>query len=552
MSSFLNNQEVLFMLKVLIIDDEVKVCRLIQCLINWKELGLEVIGTCHDGFLAMDAIRLYMPDIIITDIRMPGCDGLTLIKKAQEINPNLHFIIISGYGQFDYAQKAIQYGVSDYLLKPIKEKELKNTLISIVEKHNNISMQNQKAKEIQNELSDTQQRIRSNFINDLLLNPRLLQNYSDITQLNQTYYTHFYSSSFVLACISFDAAQPELSPDVARFIQTKIMSMAAAGLQAFHDNLIAVARRKIFLLVNDTEDVLEKELYPALKFLRSSILALREICPSLHVLIAQSNIRSSFHQIPECFEEITICLHEKIISGGDSVFLYSQLPAIPQTPGDFITPEFRSHFMTYIETFHCDAFSLLITRLSDKLRDTPSITGHFVYQVYSELTDLFLFSIKQYKITMTSDDILLRQHWDDAFSTFESIPDAFEYLTNAWIQLLKDHHLRRQKSQSKSVLLAKQYINEHYAEPLTLDQIGQIVGLNPSYFSNIFRKESNCTFTEYLTEIRMKNARQLITDTDLEIIEIAEQTGFHDIKYFSRCFRKITGMTPSAYRKLFS
>ena len=327
--------------------------------------------------------------------------------------------------------------------------------------------------------------------------------------------------------------------------------MAAAGLQSFHENLVAIARRQIFLLVNDAAEVLKKDLYPALKSLRSSILALREICPSLHILIAQSNIRSSFHLIPECFEEITICLHEKVISGGDSVFLYSNLPVIKQVPDDFITSEFRSRFMTYIETFQCDAFSDLITQLSDELRSTPSITGHFVYQVYSELTDLFLFSIKQYKITIASDDIL-RQHWDDTFSTFESISDAFGYLTGAWIQLLKDHHLRRQKSQSKSVLLAKQYINEHYAEPLTLDQIGQIVGLNPSYFSNIFRKENGCTFTEYLTEIRMKNARQLITDTDLEIIEIAEQTGFHDMKYFSRCFRKITGMTPSAYRKLFS
>ena len=85
MSSFLNNQEVLFMLKVLIIDDEVKVCRLIQCLINWKELGLEVIGTCHDGFLAMDAIRLYMPDIIITDIRMLVENPLCISSRANII-----------------------------------------------------------------------------------------------------------------------------------------------------------------------------------------------------------------------------------------------------------------------------------------------------------------------------------------------------------------------------------------------------------------------------------------------------------------------------------
>lgn len=539
------------MLKVLIIDDEVKICKLIQCLIDWKELGYEIVGTCHDGYLALDTIRLYNPDVIITDIRMPGCDGLSLIEKAQAINPNLHFIIVSGYGQFDYAQKAIKYGVSDYLLKPIKEKELKKSLISIREKCNDISEQNQKTVRIQNELTHTQKRIKSNFINDLLLNPRMLQNYPAITQINDAYYTDFSDTSFAVACICLDTVQPEPSPDITQFILNKITDMISVQFQPFHDNLTAVTKRSVYLLINDTEETISQKLYPTLKTLKSSILLLREICPPLHILIAQSGIKSDFRELPDCLEEITVCLHEKVISGTDSIFVYSQCLSSDIFPGDLITPGFRSQFMVCIETFNYELLDTLITDLIRKLQQLSHVSGHLIFLTYNELIELFLFSIKQYKINIASEDVL-RQHWVDSFSNFDCISAPFKYLQEEWSQLLSDHQLHRQKSQSKAVLLAKQYINEHYADPLTLETIGQIVGLNPSYFSSIFRKESGCTFIDYLTELRMKKARELIVDTDLEIIEIAEQTGFHDLKYFSRCFRKNTGMTPVAYRKLFS
>ena len=192
------------MLKVLIIDDEEKVCRLIQCLIDWESLGLYIAGICHDGLLALDMVKETSPDIIITDIRMPGCDGLTLIRAAKEFNPGIHFIIISGYGQFDYAQRAIQYGVSDYILKPIKEKDLKATLVSIVEKHQSMESHRQQDEAIRNELNSTQERIKSNFINDLILNPQIIQAFHSIEDINRTYYTNFKESAFTLLCIYLD------------------------------------------------------------------------------------------------------------------------------------------------------------------------------------------------------------------------------------------------------------------------------------------------------------------------------------------------------------
>ena len=126
------------MLKVLIADDEIKVSELIQCLIDWDKLGMEVIGTVNDGVEAYELILEKHPDIVITDIRMPGMDGIELVEKVLgnvESDRKVFFVIISGYSQFEYAQQAVKLGVEDYLLKPIKKKELEAVLHKILGKY---------------------------------------------------------------------------------------------------------------------------------------------------------------------------------------------------------------------------------------------------------------------------------------------------------------------------------------------------------------------------------------------------------------------------------
>ncbi|EIW26972.1 response regulator receiver protein, partial [Pelosinus fermentans A11] len=115
------------MLKVLIADDEEKICQLIEKLIDWQALDMKLSGVANNGIEALEKIEALSPDVVITDIRMPGYDGLDLVKKTRELNVGVEFVIISGYRHFEYAQTAIKYGVSDYLLKPIKKQELTET-----------------------------------------------------------------------------------------------------------------------------------------------------------------------------------------------------------------------------------------------------------------------------------------------------------------------------------------------------------------------------------------------------------------------------------------
>ena len=110
------------MLKVIIADDEERVCRLVQVLADWDALGMEVAGTASNGLEALELVKQVRPDILITDIRMPGCYGLELIQHAKESLPQLEIVIISGYAHFEYAQSALKHGVGDYLLKPIQRR----------------------------------------------------------------------------------------------------------------------------------------------------------------------------------------------------------------------------------------------------------------------------------------------------------------------------------------------------------------------------------------------------------------------------------------------
>ena len=119
------------MWKVLIADDEKLICRLVQALVDWPSLGMTVAATAENGLDALKLIEECNPDILITDIRMPGCNGLELIRQAKEICPELEIIIISGYAHFEYAQSAISYGVGNYILKPINQQELNETLEKI-------------------------------------------------------------------------------------------------------------------------------------------------------------------------------------------------------------------------------------------------------------------------------------------------------------------------------------------------------------------------------------------------------------------------------------
>ncbi|EOR27020.1 AraC family transcriptional regulator, partial [Clostridium sartagoforme AAU1] len=179
------------MMKVIIADDEVKVCQLIYKLIDWKELDMEVVGISHNGIDALEQVKEKKPDIVITDIRMPGYDGIELIRLCREINEYIDFIIISGYAQFEYAQKVIKYGVCDYLLKPIKKEELINNLEKMKEKYADRMNKLTNEEKLKARLKVDIEKLRSRIFTEILLNKSIQNLDLKIQNINEEYHYKF-------------------------------------------------------------------------------------------------------------------------------------------------------------------------------------------------------------------------------------------------------------------------------------------------------------------------------------------------------------------------
>ena len=191
------------MIRVLVADE--KVCQLICKLIHWEELEMKLVGTASNGIGSLQMIEAEHPDLVLTDIRMPGYDGMELLKRARIQNPDMEFIIISGYSHFEYAQTAIRYGVSDYILKPVNEEALNATLQKVRQRYMEHQVLTEKNLEQKKQQVLDQARVRETLWMDLEY-ARIPQN---MEALNEKYWYHFQEGKFRTFLIQADVKNNE-------------------------------------------------------------------------------------------------------------------------------------------------------------------------------------------------------------------------------------------------------------------------------------------------------------------------------------------------------
>jgi len=189
------------MLRVLIADDEERICQLILALGEWQRLGLEVVGTAQNGPDALQLLRTLTPDILITDIRMPGFDGLKVLEEARRELPGLEVIVISGYAQFDYAQTAIRFGVGEYLLKPINRNALNHSLEKMVAQLNQRMQRETDIESMLETQQDDRGQLRRRLAADLLAGRMEAQ---DADSLSRTYHFIAAQAGYQLLLLKID------------------------------------------------------------------------------------------------------------------------------------------------------------------------------------------------------------------------------------------------------------------------------------------------------------------------------------------------------------
>lgn len=536
-------------MKVIIADDEEKVCQLIAHLIDWESLDMEIAAILHNGLEAQEAICRYKPDIVITDIRMPGCDGLELIQKAKELRPQMEFIIISGYRHFEYAQTAIRFGVKDYLLKPIKKSELNATLRRMrdvyMERNERLTQEEMFRITLQNNLD----RLRADFFSELLLQKRIDLQKLSIGFVNERYHYEFKQGCFQIAVIKIDGVNPEI-PMNQEFLREKVLEAFNSRLRDYcFDCEICLEGYACFAVLNYPEEE-AKAVRRVMKQILDLLLLQNDIFENLRVTVGIGKTVHQIEQIHLSLRTAARAVEERLLKGTNRLLEYEMPPQFSFADSSAFL-EFNQKIGAAFANLDEEGVTETVQSLKDTMKSTQGVSGHDILQMAKEMIHIYLFTARQNKFPLEVGDSFVEDYVyaiDNMSNTDEIFAYAQRVICDSFHRVIQ----AKQTEDNRPVRFAKQYIRENYGLPVTLESVSDLAGFNATYFSTMFKKETGLTFTEYLLQTRIEAAKELLKDTNLNVSVICERVGYSDHKYFSKTFLRETGLKPNQYRKLYS
>ena len=537
------------MLKVFLVEDEIIVREGIRDRINWADNGFEFSGEASDGELAYPMIQQIKPDIVITDIKMPFMDGLALSRLIRNELPWTKIIILSGYDEFQYAKEAINIGVTDYLLKPIGSSKVLETLLKIrdnIEEERNLrEMQIRYRKEMQENENYQRRQFFSQLISDSSSVPEILNraNELDIDLAAKSYNILLFicSQKDESSWEKYSGKLVQMEEKIENnFSMRKHMILFRRGLEGWallikgtdHESAESVTKR----CITELENLFQSD-------------------QSMDYFIGVGMPVERLQQIPQAFQKANRAFVYRYIVEDNKIEYYSfdPKPAITSQNG----------------------FSL---KLLDPSKLSQSVIDRFLRSGLKENVSQFVedyiesigldsgnsLSFRKYIVTNILigvsaflDEIGIGKHVIiDSFGDIEQITEKVTTLscTKELIEEIFDVALDFRDNNSKQkyanlLSAAETYIRENYnSEDISLNLVAQVTNVSPSYFSSIFSQEKGITFIEFLTNVRIEKAKELLRSTTLRSSEISQAVGYKDSHYFSYLFKKETGLTPREYR----
>lgn len=527
------------MFKVVIADDEARICRLVRMLADWDALDMEVVGTAANGLEALSLVESLMPDILITDIRMPGCDGLELIEKVRRFVPKLEIIIISGYAEFEYAQTAIRYNVCGYLLKPIKKQMLMATLEKARENCRDRNTSKMAIEDLRRDSKRSQALLRERLVEDLFVKHL---DAPTREQLRDDFGFPVYDGSLLPFIVKIDYDPNAIADYSLSMIQnrveevckTNILPLCLSGMLQFHDSwgygLLNYAPQK------------HDEIRRALRHFLNLLEVQKSFFGSMEFSLAIGSETKSVDALPTSIRKACLAICERLLEGTGRL-----LESVPQSH----SPKPKELLTVYQRSIHRAVDSLDATQAdnaADALRhealQCPDIRGY-------ELFDLVLSAARIFVPQIGADDATLLRAFTQRCELCGSAETLFLCLRDFQRQQIERVGARQENEAIRPIRIAKQYIQSHFHEPITLDDVCAATGFSVSYFSTLFKKETGEGFSKYLTRVRIEQAKTLLQTTNLSISEICARVGYNDLKHFTHTFKRLTSLNPGQYRKLY-
>lgn len=526
------------MLKVVLADDENKIILLLQKLIDWKQLGYEIVGTANDGLRALELVGQQQPHLLITDVQMPGCSGIELIRRARDLQPNLHFIIISGYRKFEYAQNALKYGVEDYLLKPLKQEELAGILLRLSDKLGEeavLELRLKKSGERQQEL----------LMDALQSAAKRQQPFLDAAQADAGYGFHFAEGTYFAALVKVDVSNAAQYQDSYQIMMQHALEIVRRELSSLAAVYAAAAQKEGIAVLLQLDEYRALEVKQCFTKIRKEIEKQQDMFWYIRCTICLGGRKT-------CLEQAGISMREALWLCRDRLCrAQSWLDAEgEQTSFDqryCLETAQKKRLQVAAECLDEIRFEQELEESFLTLLSQPNLNGQMVEDWFYQVLEACLYGMRQSgQVKEHFSEKLTEKFW-----LCTDTRSVFSLLQQDVVQELRRLEDERSLRETRPITEAKRYIQQHYRESLRLEDVSSAVGFNATYFSTLFKKETGQNFMDYLTELRINKSKELLCGDQLSVQDVAEMVGYRDLKYFSRLFKKTTGVSPSDYKKLY-
>lgn len=532
------------MVKLLICDDEPSVCTLISRFVDCDKHRVELLGFAYDGESALKAIEQQRPHLVITDIRMPGIDGIELIRRVREWGLDTHFVIVSGYGTFDYARSAIRYQVDDFLVKPISERavdEVVGKLCAVIEAQGASQGALTRA---ETALSASSQKVRTHFISNIIYNARLLGE-KDTAHINAEYGFAFEDACFRVLVLNMLPVEKDMR-----------ITEAVRHAEAFMRGILKdkcleyesyIDRDRVVVVVNyGTADA--QVIDRVLDYLFDTMVHMQELTALVRMVLLTGPVVNCAKDIPRSYEEAGRLLPLGIISGYNGHFI---APEQPVSCPAVILPDDNA-LKGLKAALESGSRDILFNQLYNYISAQKRVVAECPDALEAIIQGLFECV---HKLLPLHDDDHAR---DDAarlrvlreYPNCTGVRQLCELLCAELYKTVTLYTALTTNRKSLPVLKAKQYVIEHFPEQISLEDVADSVFLSPSYFSVVFKQEAGVTFGDYLAEVRIKAAKRYLAETNHTVVEVSRMVGYTDPKYFSRIFKKAVGLKPKEYRQI--
>ena len=544
------------MLKIFLAEDEVIVRETIKRMIPWEELGFELVGEAADGEMALPLLIRQKPDLLITDIKMPFMDGLTLAKLAKKELPELKIVILSGYDDFNYAKQAINIGVEDYLLKPITKNALIERISEIRSRYEHEKTQKEYYEKFQREMQAYEKNSSRDFFEALVRGSMdMMEVYKKAEKLGVDIVAEAYNILIFTMNSEEDFSgqkegYSEWEAESLEMLEEFFSGHPSAML--FRSNIFSYG----VLLKGQKESI--KEITKECVGKIQGILKRKESKREWFLAVGQpverlSQIKKSYHTASRAFSQRYLYV--------ENILYYDEMEMMEHRSGQADTND-----NAYLKKVDVNALNPAILQkfLSNGIQEeTENFVKDYFYAIGQEPMESLVF--RNYVILNVRFSVITflkglgcdtegmePENTEEILAeSGKNIESAIAYAEKMVSQAIT---IRDQNSGNKnrsSLKTAVDFIESHYMEEeISLNTVANVANVSANHFSALFSQNMGQTFIEYLTSLRMNKAKELLRCTGMRSSEIAGEIGYKDAHYFSYLFKKTQGMTPSDYRKV--